>query len=82
MDVQILDARSYFDVILYTTKSVLDKNGFMDGPNRDELGQNPIQGLFFWQTWSDRPKQFFKYTRVYVIPPLINIELTKNKNKI
>ena len=38
MDVQILDARSYFDVILYTTKSVLDKNGFMDRPNRDESG--------------------------------------------
>ena len=81
MDVQILDARSYFDVILYTTKSVLDKNGFMDRPNRDESGQNPTQGLF-WQTWSDRPKQFFKYPRVYVIPPLIYIELTENKNKI
>ena len=37
MDVQILDARSYFDVILDTTKSVLDKNGFMDRPNRDEF---------------------------------------------
>ena len=81
MDVQILDARSYFDVILYTTKSVLDKNGFMDRPTRDESGQNPTQGLF-WQTWSDRPKQFFKYPRVYVIPPLIYIELTENKNKI
>ena len=46
MDVQILDARSYFDVILYTTKSVLDKNRFMDRPNRDESGQNPTQGLF------------------------------------
>ena len=35
----------------------------------------------FWQTWSDRPKQFFKYPRVYVIPPLINIELTETRIK-
>ena len=75
MDVQILDARSYFDVILYTTKSVLDKNGFMDRPNRDESG-------LFLTNLIRSTQAIFKYPRVYVIPPLIYIELTENKNKI
>ena len=34
-----------------TTKSVLDKSGFMDRPNGDESGQNPTQGFF------DKPDQ-------------------------
>ena len=60
-----------------TTKSVLDKNRFMDRPNRDESGQNPTQGLFLTNLIRSTQAIF----QVPVIPSLINIELTETRIK-